>query len=370
MRMVKVVQAAAAAAAVTLLMPATGLADAAPPWQPGDAVGAPSGAVKDVFIEHENLSMDLTGLNGFEQGAERANVVASYTLRNDGAQRGVDLVFVTASTDVTGGEVTFDGQQVTGVSGPMGSAPPSWMPPAGTPPLSSGPDIPYEVDRPVAITFHIELGQGLHQLRTRYRALPAQYSGDATAYEPHYWQLAFVLSPARQWEGFGSLDVRIQVPAGWSAAVRPGLTRQGDVFSGSFSGIPSDAIAVTTRMPLGYDQTRTGWIIGLTALIVLALLLGFVAGRAGWQLMVISLLVFAPTLAVVLAGFVGTVAAVGHYAIPPAQQSWFGAKGVPFIWVWETTKALFVGIVVSGICILAGSWPGHLAGRTRKARQE
>ena len=137
----RLVTTAGACAVVILLSPARAAADAAPPIVPGDPVGAPSGAVAEVYIEHEDLSMDLVGLASNTLSHQLAVVDARYVLRNDGAERGVDLVFVTASSAVPNSLVLFDGSPVASGTGPLGPVPATWMPPAGTPPLSPGPDI-------------------------------------------------------------------------------------------------------------------------------------------------------------------------------------------------------------------------------------
>ena len=359
---------AAAAAAAMVLIPTAGLADAAPPWQPGDTAGTPSGAVKDVFIEHEDLSMDLSHVAG--SNPQGADVVASYALRNDGPARGIDLVFVTASYGVTSYEVTLDGRRVSASPGPLGSVPRSWQPPAGTPSLGpGGPDLRYDVGPPAAILFHIALAQGSHDLLTRYRASPAKYSGDATVGEPVYWQLAFVLSPARQWEGFGDLDVKVTVPSGWPAATRPDLTRQGNTLTGHFVGIPSDAIAITTQMPLPAEWTRTGWIAGFSLLVPLSLLAGFLLVRTiGWRGAVVGLLAFVPALAALFA--IGVVIATNSrsFAVPSAQASWWGGRGVIFLQAWELIVGMCAGLLAGAVAVLVGSGIALVVGNARRAR--
>src|ERR1700680_3366331 len=172
-RLVLLLGAACWCEAVFLLSAVSAAADAAPPYTPGEPVGVPSGPVKDVFIEHEDLSMDLSGVSaslptgGFSDD-RRALVDARYTLRNDGPARGVDLVFVTSSLAVPRSNVLFDGSPVASAAGPLGSVPSSWMPPHGTPSLDGGPDIDYYVGQPVAIAFHIEMRAGRHTMETQY----------------------------------------------------------------------------------------------------------------------------------------------------------------------------------------------------------
>lgn len=87
--------------------------------------------------------MDLSGVAGSEP--QKALVVATYQLRNDGSVHAVDLVFVTASRNLTNSNVTFDGTPITAHPGKLGPVPASWTPPRGTPPLGTGADIPYSI---------------------------------------------------------------------------------------------------------------------------------------------------------------------------------------------------------------------------------
>lgn len=352
---------AAISLAVVLIVVATGaaLADAAPPWRPGDPVGSPSGPVKDVYIEHEDLTMDLSGIAG--DNPQKALVVAGYRLRNDGAPRSIDLVFVTASSDISAVQVTLDGTDVPAAKSTLGPAPKTWQAPATTPGIGGSSDLTYQVNLAATITFRVDLGAGEHQLGSRYSAMPSQYSGEATAYEPVYWQLAFVLAPARQWEGFGDLAVRAKVPAGWRAASRPDLTRTGDTMTGHFAGIPADSIALTTQMPGVGDPVGTILKIGLVAVAVIALCLGLVIGGwVGWRTVVATLLVIAPTLAGLL-GF-ATFVATGRGWIPTAQQSWWGGKGFVLLGPWNAIKGLSLGLLVGQLALVFGllvGWSGR-----------
>jgi hypothetical protein len=339
--------------AVILISAAPAAADAAPPYLPGDPVGMPSGPVKDVFIEHEELSMDLTGLGAqllTTPDNRTAAIDARYTLRNDGAAHGIDLVFVTASLAVARSQVLFDGNPVASNTNPLGSVPASWMPPYGTPSLGGGPDLDYNVDKAIAITFHVEMGAGRHTMETRYNAMPAQQSGEGANGDTRFWQVAFVLSPARQWGGFGDLDVRVQVPAGWLAAVRPGLSRRGDVLTGHFIGIPANAIAITARMPIPMDWTAPGWVGGSLLLLALAIAVGWLLGwKIGW-----FAVLPAPLFAISLAIVVSYAASARNDAIPPGQESWFGSRGNGLVVLFEVVLALGAGFVIGAIGLLIG----------------
>jgi hypothetical protein len=353
-RLATLITAACASGTVILLSAASAAADAASPYVPGEPVGVPYGPLKDVFIEHENLSIDLTGVGAlppYTGTDDRTAIIdARYTLRNDGAAQGVDLVFVTASVAVPRSQVLFDGSPVESSTGPLGLVPASWMPPHATPTLAGGSDLPYLVTQPVAITFHVAMGAGRHTMETRYSAMPGQQSGNGGNGDPRFWQVAFVLSPARQWGGFGDLNVSVRVPGGWEAAVYPALSRVGDLLTGHFQGVPADAIAITTRLPIPTDWTAAGWVGGSVLLLALAVAVGrWLGWRIGWW----SLLT-APLFAIPLAWVVSIAASARNNAIPPGQESWFGSKGTGLLVLLEVVLALGAGFVIGATGLAIG----------------
>ena len=359
MRRVKRVLVVAAACAATILTGGPALADSAPPFDPGDPVGVPSGAVQDVFIEHEDLSMDLTGLNPSNANDRpMAVILATYSLRNDGPAKGIDLVFVTASQEVSGVQVVLDGVAIPAKVGPLGPVPPSWKAPTGTPNTQGGPDLPYYIHDAAALAFHIDLGAGRHNMATRYKAVPMVNSANALDAQPVWWQIAFVLSPARQWKGFGDLDVSVRVPSGWHAAVRPSLSRRVDTLAGHFDGIPADSIGVTTRMPVPPDWRGMAWNWGLLGVLLLGPILGLVGARLiRWPLSLV-LLSATPIFAVALSIAVGYAEYLRSTSIPAAQLSWFGAKGVPLSSFVQIPAAFIAGFVLA----LAGITVGIVVG--------
>lgn len=349
----------AASFVAAFLTAAPALADAAAPIAPGDTVGVPSGPTQNVFIEHEDLSMDLSGLNPSNRNVQPvATVIAKYSLRNDGPAQGIDLVFVTASQSVAAVHVLLDGAPVLAAVGPLGPVPPSWQPPHGTPDVQGGPDLPYEVDRPVGLTFHVDLGLGRHTMMTSYQAVPTKLSGNAADDAPIWWQLAFVLSPARQWKGFGDLALTVRVPHGWQAAVRPTLTRQGDALAGDFTGVPADSIGVTTRMEPPPDWRSLAWKWGMLAVVVSSTLIGCLGARLIKWPVSLALLGASPVFAVGLAIMLGIAESFRSASVPFAQQSWTGGKGAglaSFVQVPAAFVAgLFIGVFGLAMGIVAG----------------
>jgi len=52
----------------------------------------------------------------------------------------------------------------------------------------------------------------------RRGSYPAEAAVYRTSQLMPVWQLGYVLAPAREWGGFGRLDVRVELPRGWEAA--------------------------------------------------------------------------------------------------------------------------------------------------------
>ncbi len=365
--------AGAAACAATILTAGPALADAAPPFQPGDPVGVPSGAVQDVFIEHEDLLMDLTGLNPSNpRDRAMATILATYTLRNDSAAKGIDLVFVTATREVRGVEVVLDGTAVAAQVGPLGPVPASWMGPRGTPNPDGGPDLPYYLNGAAGLAFHVELGAGRHTMRARYQARPTVNSGEAQHAEPVSWQLAFVLSPARQWKGFGDLDVSVRVPSGWLAAVRPSLSRRGDVLTGHFDGIPADSLDLTAHMPQPPDWRGIAWNRGEVGVLLLSVIIGLVGALLVRWPFTFALFGATPIFPLFLAVVVNYGEYLRSASIPYAQLSWFGSRGVPiesFVQVpWAVVVGFLLGLVGLTVGIAIGG-TGRLVARGLRAQR-
>ena len=241
-------------------------ANAGPPHVQGRLVGEPNG-LDGVVIKHERLSFDLRPL---ARGGP-AHVKALYEIENRGEPRTVDLVFVSGPMDSDSAVVALDEQPIPAVRKKVDALPPDWRAPNSTPAIAGNETLPYQAGTVLEMPhFSVALSSGSHQLSVRYAAKPTSYStGTSPAL---YWQLAYILAPAREWAGFGGLDVRVQVPSGWRFASTLALTRSGDEFSGSFGELPADAIAMTAQarsMPI--VETLVFW---LSKLLPLACLVG------------------------------------------------------------------------------------------------
>ena len=224
-----------------ITMPAIVWANAGPPHRPGRLVGEPNG-LESVAIRRERLSFDLRPL----AKAGNAVVEAVYEIENTGQERTVELVFVSGPIASDSAAVVLDEQPVSAVWRKVDALPLEWQVPHTTPAIDGKGTLPYEARMALEIPhFSVILRPGLHQLRVRYAAKPTSYS---TGGSPRlYWQLAYILAPARQWAGFGVLDIQVQIPKGWRFASTLPLTRAGDQLTGLFDGLPADAIAMTAQ---------------------------------------------------------------------------------------------------------------------------
>ncbi len=290
-------------AALLAIVPVALWANMAEPPEPapvraGDVMGEPAGGLRSVFVEHERLHVDLRPL---ARGMP-ARVEATYRTRNDGAPRTLSLLFV-ADGLRGAGEVWLDGRRVPSRRVTPGPLPASWRAPATTPAPTGGEALAYQAKKGESLAFELPLPAGRHEIRVRY---PAQASVFQTSGLMPVWQLGYVLAPAREWGGFGRLDVRVQVPRGWRAAATPALRHDGDALAGSWRGIPADALALSVQQPAPATGWRYGvWLAFCAAGLWLCVRGGWLAGAAlgrrgrgaAWALPVSMALAVAWTLA-------------------------------------------------------------------------
>jgi hypothetical protein len=251
-----------------LLAPTVARGNMAAPWHPGMAVGEPAAGLEKLTVLRERLTIDLRPL----AGGEAAVVAAVYRVRNDGPARQVPLVFVADGLAPRGSGVWLDGGRIDASAGGAEGIPSQWQPPAATPRPGGG-HLEYHTRGQGTLRFVLPFSPGEHEVRVVYRAQAAAYSGDSPAV---FWQLGYVLAPAKDWAGFGGLDVRVLLPRGWRAAAQPALERRGDVLVGAWSRLPADGLALTVQAPAGGGAGH--WVV-LALLAAAGLALCLFAGR-------------------------------------------------------------------------------------------
>ncbi|MDB4950916.1 MAG: hypothetical protein JWM27_3565 [Gemmatimonadetes bacterium] len=330
-------------AAAVLAVPASARGNMASPVHPGARVGEPASGLEHLVVVHESLRIDLRAL----AKGDPAVVQAVYRVRNDGARRTVPLLFVADGLLDEGSGVWMDGLPVPSLPAKAAGLPASWQPPAHTPALEPGlPALDYDVaDRAGDLSFALDLAPGEHVVRVRYLARATARSGDSPAV---FWQLGYVLAPARDWAGFGGMDLRVDLPAGWRAASSPALRRQGDALVGAWNRLPADALALTAQAPVGSGAgTRAGFVALVLAGLVVCAWLGRLLGAAlarrgrstGWAT--------APSAALALVWSVA--AGIGGAALPSLLT---GSLGPQKAWGYGYGTAVFALLAVPVLFVL------------------
>ncbi len=270
-----------------LLLSSAVSANMAPPWWRADLMVEPKG-VKEVAIVHEELTIDLRPLADLQL----AKVEVVYRLNNPKGARKVELVFITGAVCVQDFEVRLGSQPGEGRLVPTetrvlpwDNIPDNWRPPQRecVPAFDGNSGTAYRTNYPRYIedgvgragygwpllAFTLELPRGPSTLSVHYRATLGKggEKGLVTT-----WVFPYVLAPAREWGGFGALDVTVHLPEGWEAKSSPDLTRDGDVLRGHFEGLPADHLLVITRAPIAARARRMLWLC--VGLLVLAVVLG------------------------------------------------------------------------------------------------
>lgn len=238
----------------------TASANAAKGWEGGDRAGEPIG-ITDIAITREELVIDMRPMT--DRGA-LAKVSATYHLDNRGPDKQLDLVFAMGSPS-RDFRVLLDGKLIATMPRPDVQVPESWQPPRFTPGFDGG-ELYYGTDNaPTAVAFRLVVPAGRHDLAVTYDAEPVQHHIDSVL----IYQFAYVLSPAREWAGFGGLELVVHVPPDWKIAVTPALEREGDTLRGSFTTVPADAVALTIQTPTGLHSVVTIASLGLFAIVAL-----------------------------------------------------------------------------------------------------
>ncbi|MEO8084364.1 MAG: hypothetical protein ABI780_11120 [Ardenticatenales bacterium] len=251
--------------------------------------GVPVGEVRGldgVRIVSETLAIDLrpvdadrmrsgdtfSTLNGQVIGVP-VDVTATYFLANIGPARTVDLLFAHGADAVTDFRVDIDGRPTVGAHVDE-AVPDDWKSPRYTPGpdgpdsfMYGGDDFGSDANPPAPSAFRAALPAGPSRLTVRYRAEAGTYLAAPLIVR----QFAYILSPARTWDGFGTLDVTVDVPAGWLAWSAPALERRGDRLIGHFDGVPADALALSVQPAESTARIAARWLsLGLLALTLLA----------------------------------------------------------------------------------------------------
>ncbi len=235
-------------------------ANAGRPWDPGDPLAEPIARIREVSISSEQLVIDA---RAFAEGGA-ARITATYRVFCS-ATEGVRVPLVFVSPGIENGAVTLDGQALTHEALGMDALPEAWRSPDTTPD-GLGEHLKYAVPIARVLVFTAEFARGDHELKVRYQARPALHH-DSTLVA---MQLAYVLSPARDWGSFGGLDVEVLAPDKWTLRVEPALKRDatGSRWSLHFDDIPANALSMTFRPSRPFLRELIPWFVFGLALLV------------------------------------------------------------------------------------------------------
>ncbi len=193
-------------------------------------------------------------------------------------------------------------------------------------------------------------------MRARYEAVASSHRTGAPTV---YWQLGYVLAPAREWGGFGGLAVTVHLPPNWDAAASLPLTRDGDTLKGSFPNLPADALGLTAQAPVPpeYEHLqamgRNVWSAtlwgGPAVLLLAGVAFGAWLGRRGrtsaWALLLGLVLGLLWTAALMGAGHRMLTA---HFAVlPPGQQAVGSGVGIALL----VGGVLCLGAIPAGVLL-------------------
>lgn len=238
-------------AAAILVFPGAAPANVGRAERPGDAAGEPWVAPALPAVEREALLVDLRPL----AAGEPARIAASYRFHAGEALPELRLVF--GSPGVTSGAVLLDGAALP--SSPLDASrlPPEWRAPVDLPGIDGEPvRFEPEASRVGGLAFTATLSPGPHVLTVEARVRPGEHHGRRSPNRDYL--IAYLLAPARQWAGFGELELTVELPPGWHHAASPELDRLGDRLVGRWSGLPADSIGLVVRPPGEATIATTG----------------------------------------------------------------------------------------------------------------
>ena len=285
---------------------------------PGGPAGEPAG-LHAIAIEREELTFDLRPL---AEGTP-VRVTARYHLVNSGEAVTAPLVFVTGVSDFDNVRVTLDGNAVSSNPERLSDwLPASWAAPRTTPALDGGEALSYATEKTSSVSFALTIPAGRHELVVTYAARPQMTRSRAGG--TLLWQLGYVLAPARDWGSFGALDVSVQVPSGWRAAVSPPLARGGDTLRAHFTALPADTLGISLQAPTGalHDVLQIALPLLLAIVVLGGIFAMYLIGRASRTRLVAFAAAFAWAIAIAVAG--GMTAMRASFALPPHQAAIYG----------------------------------------------
>lgn len=304
-------------------------ANMAAPSQGGNITGEPSG-LENIFITHENLTIDLRPLGEMKSVMDDRNVLveAVYEVENRGENKDLKLVFAVGSRKLEDFRISIDNKNVEKTEIVKNEdLPAKWQTPRETP-WKNGKNLMYNPSENLteSVSFSLTIPKGKHTIKANYKSEASTFVnlGKMKAF-----QFAYILAPAREWADFGGLDVSIYLPENWEVETLPQLTREGEILKGNFAQIPADSLAITVQPPLpaNYDLYSTIYdtlfISALFGFPLFLIIFGWFKGRnlkLAWLWGIVFGIVWA--MSVFITGFLSAYGA--DYEIPEVYYANYG----------------------------------------------
>lgn len=224
-------------------------ANVAAPILTGNLSGEPGGFEK-ILIKSENLTLDFRPLGEKSSGA-KVSIEAVYEIENTGAETPLELIFGLGRADVSDFAFFLDDAQIVPESNSAQAFSKNWKNPKKTI-WQNKKEVSYAPNNSLSdVQVNLKIPPGSHKIKIIYKAEPTKNN----AYAPVLlYQFAYILTPAKSWTGFNSLDVNVKIPAGWQIVADPEFEQNGEILTKHFETISADALTFTLGkpMPTGY----------------------------------------------------------------------------------------------------------------------
>lgn len=228
---------------------------------------------ENVAIQQEDLVIDL-------KNRDVAQVSATYFINNQKKIEDLELVFVAEGLLENNFEVMLNNQKVSTKLEEITQMPTSWLAPDSVL-VSSNRYIPYyhagyqpsdtlsqryrksqaTNKKPQNIFFKLTLLEGKNEIKVKYKAKTNRFFDKNNI--TFLSEFVYILSPAKNWQSFSRLNVKILLPVGYNATNNLGLKYSDNeknptlnpIIEKSFDSIPADYLSVV----LSYDASKHLW---------------------------------------------------------------------------------------------------------------
>ena len=236
---------------------------------------------KKIYVNSEHLLIDATHL----EKNKPAKITATYIIINKDNPITTNILFIADKLYKKKISISVNNIE-TPYSIVSYKIPSYWKPPSTTPGIYSKKLIPYKTNltnnsnkpkrgihtltnsESIQVQYNALIKKGRNVLQVSYFAMPSiRYHYGFTK----YWQLGYILSPAKEWSVFKKLHIKIKLPKNWKAKTSLLSNRENDSLYLNFTKIPSDTFGMTFTM-------YTPFLIYLRYPIIFLLIIGLLLG--------------------------------------------------------------------------------------------